>query len=223
VTPIELEAIRIDDPGAVSSRLPVVLRRRIPEDTALVFSSWLRSSRNGNAYANIGNEVLFYWLHRLIEEIWNDPSVAWVVACSPADPTQVYGWLCAQQATTLAGDLYIVHYLYVVKAYRRFGIGSRLLATFDARAELVREDSPVVITFVSDSGKQLLRAMGRGHLYNPFLIWGRVPIPKTPTPRRVAPPGPRLGRKRDQLSKSRRALTLGGFVPGGHGSGSEST
>ena len=214
MTPIELEAIRIDDQGAVSSRLPVVLRRRIPEDTALVLSNWLRSNRNGSAYANIPNEVYFYWEHRMIEEAWADPTVAWVVACSPTDPTQVYGWLCGQQATTLAGDMFVAHYLYVGKQYRRFGLASRLLATFDARDEAECSESPIVATHISDSGKQLLRAMNRTYVYNPYLFWARAPVPKARIPRRVAPPGPRLGRKRDELSKSRRETITGGFVPG---------
>lgn len=196
--------------------LPVTVRLKTADDMNRVFSDWLRSYRNAPGMASIPNEVYFYWAHRILESYWSDPTCTFLVACSPEDPRKIFGWLCGQRAESLAGDQVIVHYVYVPKLYRRMGLASRLLSTFDTRPLLKDTISgpmlggdmrPLVVTHRTDAGRELLRSRGVV-VYNPFLAWARAPALGPNPPKQVV-------RARDPMRASRQELAFGGFPKDG--------
>lgn len=191
--------------------LPVTVRLKTADDMNRVFSDWLRSYRNAPGMASIPNEVYFYWAHRILESFWSDPTCTFLVACSPEDPRKIFGWLCGQRAESLAGDQVIVHYLYVPKLYRRMGLGSRLLATFDTRplpfAGEARDMRPLVVTHRTDAGRELLRSRGTV-VYNPFLAWARAPALGSNPPKQVV-------KAKDPMRASRQELSFAGFAKTG--------
>lgn len=180
--------------------LPVSVRLKMPGDVARIFSDWLRSYRNAPGMSAIPNEVYFYWHHRILESLWADPTCVFVVACSPDDPNKIYGWLCGQRAESLAGDQVIVHYVYVAKLYRRMGLASRLLATFDTRPDAAT--APLVVTARTDAGRELLK--DRLTVFNPYLVWARAPALGSDPPKQVL-------KRKDPVAASRRELAFSGF------------
>lgn len=180
---------------------PIALRGKTDHDIARVFSDWLKSARSWPVFAQIPNETYFWNQHRVIEALWVDPTVLFVVACSPDDPTKIYGWLAGQRADTLAGDVPVVHFTYVSKLYRRMGVASVLLAAFDQRAD---KNLPLVVTSISPAGRELLG--NQPWIYNPFILWARTPLPGPG----VKVPAARTGR-RSKFKDSRRDVAVAGF------------
>jgi GNAT superfamily N-acetyltransferase len=181
---------------------PIALRAKTDHDLARIFKDWLQSARNAPGYAAVPNETYYWNHHRLIETLWIDPTALFVVACDPNDPTKIFGWLCGQRADTAGGgDAMIVHYVYVVKRYRRLGIASALLKAFDGREN---KTLPVVVTAISPAGRELL---GRSPwIFNPYILWARVPLPGGT----IKPPPPVTG-PRGKFWKSRNEIAKAGF------------
>jgi hypothetical protein len=205
-TVVDLDVLRIpDDPLVGSLKLPVVVRRPHEQDIPFVFDGWLRSYRSAKSVCQVPNETYYFWHHRLVEGFWFDRTCTWLVACNPTTPTQVFGFLCGQMAETLAGNQPVLHYCYVAKNFRRWGLASRLAATFGAAAGVV------TVTHQTDASKAWFKAIGVAPLYNPYLAFGRSPVPQ---PQLKGYGGRRSRRHRDPVVTSRRALTAGGYVPG---------
>lgn len=173
------------------------LRIASPGDHASIFSDWLRSARSAATYRGIPSVVYFYWGHLMVEALLADVGVTWLVACASDDPTKIYGWLCGQRADAASGDQAIVHYVYVKKLYRRVGIASRLMAALESNATVL------VATSMSESGKALLH--DRTHIFNPFLLFTRVPAH-----------APKYG-KNHPINVSRRNVAEAGFDPAAEG------
>lgn len=181
---------------------PIALRAKTDHDIARVFSDWLKSARNAPVFAQIPNETYYWNQHRVVEALWVDPTVLFVIACDPKDPTKIYGWLAGQRADTLAGDVPVVHYTYVSKLYRRLGVATALLGAFDQHAD---KTLPVVVTAVSPAGRELLGE--RTWIYNPFIVWARTPLPGPG----VKVPTARTG-MRSKFKDSRRGTAVAGFA-----------
>lgn len=206
ITPQLLERLRLPDPTVGTSPLPVLLRRKHTHDVARVARDWLKSLRGAPQYANITNEVYYFWQHSLVEGAWVDPTCGWIVACNPADPDQIYGWLCGQRAQTLSGDMALLHYVYVAKPYRRVGLCSRLLLAFDGR---IRDAGATVVTTAqTPAWKVVAERLGVAYLYNPYLLWGRAAVPRPDLKYRS------VKRRMDPLKRARKELVRGGYVPG---------
>ncbi|HEX9052278.1 MAG TPA: GNAT family N-acetyltransferase [Anaeromyxobacter sp.] len=118
---------------AVASReFPVVIRHAEPSDVAVVSETWLESYRNDSP-----------WAHRLTDRVFfahHQPAVAELlsrscalVACDPQDERVVYGAVVWEPLTPEGPAL---HWVYVRKALRRFGIARRLLAATDLPPDL---------------------------------------------------------------------------------------
>ena len=193
----ELEQLRIEAAAPTEPRasLPVIVRRKHPNDLAFVARSWLKSLRPSKPYADVSGEVFFYWHHQLVEGLWADPTAAWLMAVDPVDPDRIYGWLCGQKAESLAGTLPVVHYVYVAKAFRRFGLACRLMTTLIPE---VSAAAVVVATAHTPPGAGVVKRLGAQVMYNPYLLWGRaaVPHPEFKAPNMRARNDPRVHSRR---------------------------
>lgn len=178
---------------------PITVRLRTKGDLERIFSDWLRSYRKEGGMG-ISNEVYFYWHHRVVESYWVDRSATWLVCCDTSDTSKIYGWLCGHVADSAAGDQRLLHYVYVPKLYRRLGVASRLVATFDQRQD--RKDQAIVTTAQTAPGKLLVASLYAVNVYNPYFAWGRAPVL---VPGRV--PAAVLKAK-DPIAASRKALLV---------------
>lgn len=163
---------------------PIAMRNKHDQDIPKIFRDWLKSYRaKGPGCATIPNEVYYWWQHRLIEVLWADPTVGWAIACDRQDPFKIYGWLCYQRAESAEGDIPVFHYVYVNKIFRRLGVATALLNAADGRPD---KTLPIAVTSITPAGRELMDK--RPFVYNPYLLWARVPAPGPSRGTKIAGP-----------------------------------
>jgi len=202
---LDLERLRVPTVGA--TRLPVVVRRQDEQDIPVCFDGWLRSYRDSRFASRVSSEQYWFFHHQLIEGLWIDPTCAWLIACNPEHPGQVFGFVCGQRAETLSGSALVVHYTWVKRDFRRFGLATRLLATLDTR----EVPGAIVSTHDTAMGREWLKGAGIANVYNPYLVLARAPVPR---PELRGRNGRQMRRQTDALITHRRNTTRGGYVPG---------
>lgn len=119
----------------------VVYRAPTPADTSFIFNSWLKSFRSNSEWARAMPPAIYFDNHkRVVDRLLKECGV--LVAANPEDPEQIFGY-AVYQAT--AGNVTILHWLYVKHTYRRLGIGGEIFRTV---RELTRHkpELPVVGT-----------------------------------------------------------------------------
>lgn len=152
------------------------LRAMIDSDRAMIASSWLKNFRPASPEVS----PLVYANHqsRLIDRLIERNSA--VVACSPQDGNHIYGWICG--AVYMMTDP-VIHYVYVKRAMREFGIGKRLVA------EMTKGGARPLFTHLPPVGRkdklgapdgfqtreELLEALAPGAIYCPYLLWDGKP------------------------------------------------
>jgi hypothetical protein len=92
------------------------IRDVAPEDLPFIFNSWLKSYRNGGIPKFVDNTIYFSEHHKLIERLLQRATTK--VACSPTDPTNIYGYICYERID----GVYVLHYAYVKHTFRNLGI-----------------------------------------------------------------------------------------------------
>lgn len=111
------------------SELPVLLRPLAEGDVNFVLNSWLKSYED-SGWTKVAGKA--YWKGHRIAILRLIRSAHVVIACDPEDHDTILGWACTNGR--------YVHYVYVKRAFRRYGLAKRLLA------DHVKMLSPVVYT-----------------------------------------------------------------------------
>jgi GNAT superfamily N-acetyltransferase len=152
------------------SKLKFAVRAPTAEDTALIFSTWLKSCAESPQYRHIGRDLYFAVQHGIIESYIADAACAWLIAHDPENPRFVYGYLCGQVLTRASESVSpTIHFVYVKKTFRRLGVASELVTLMGA----TKHAAPITTTW-TPRGEQLLSAMEIKANYNPWLQWGRA-------------------------------------------------
>ena len=143
--------------------LPVEIRRARKADIPFITSSWLKSNRYGYMVQSVPNTVYYHQHHKVLEQII--PRSVVLVACNHEDPDQILGWMCAEVVDTAM----VVHYVYVKKSFRRFGLAKRLI---DTMAKV--EDPPAFMA--THSNRDIRDTLERHNvIYNPYLLFAKLP------------------------------------------------
>ena len=126
-------------------------------DKEFITSTWLRSNRDNSKIAkSIPKSVYFTETDKLINKILDESRI--IVACNPKDPAHIFGYLVYQP---LDNDT-VIHYLYVKKAFRGYGIAKAMFAEF----------TPTQKVFYTHEPKNLdLLIRYQTAIFNPFLFW----------------------------------------------------
>lgn len=135
----------------------VALRTVQPDDVDLIYDSWLHSGRTDRG-PPVDKAIYFHGQRQVIGELLKRSPV--IIACEPAVPAHVLGWVCFE----LRAGLLVLHYIYVKKAFRRMGI-----ATLMMRDMLAHPDASKGLTYShwTPAAKPLMK---RFHgVYNPYL------------------------------------------------------
>lgn len=90
----------------------VLLRPMVAGDINLVSNSWLKNNRKAWSSRGIRDDIYYGNHHKVLEKLIRRSAV--MVACSPADPSIVYGWLCGE----FVANHLVLHYVYVKDAYK---------------------------------------------------------------------------------------------------------
>lgn len=155
---------------------PLVLRRPVLDDVPFLTNSWLRSYRDsGAAIRHVPNDVYHLLHHRIIERLWRDEQVTWLVACYPQDTSFIYGWLCGEN--TDAGP--VLHYVYVRRSMRKFGVATHLVNTF------ADGHDRGFMTHLTRGWEGLVSTLPTEFDYNPYFLYQEFRLPFTKKPGKV--------------------------------------
>ena len=105
---------------ATTSTPDYVTRGPTPTDLDFIVSSWLKSYRNSD-FANYIPNTLYYQYHKaIVMDLLKRSLVSMVV--DPEDQDHVYGYIVYE-----AGEMFILHYMYIKSAFRNFGLAKSIL------------------------------------------------------------------------------------------------
>ena len=127
------------------------LRAATKDDTAFVFSSWLKSYRNGPAVRLMNNEDYFRCQAEIITQVLAK-SVT-LLACDPEDTSVIWGFVVFDEDDC--------HYIYVKHLLRGHGIASLL---WDAAGH------PHNATHMTIAAEKYLQTHPNTVAFNPFSI-----------------------------------------------------
>ena len=127
------------------------MRTADESDIKFIYSSWLKSFRRSPFAAQISNALYFDGQHKRITHILAKPETNVICVCNPEDASQIYGWICAE----IGGPITVVHYVYVKRTYRGFGIGKGLIESLGSKNFIFTHDTGFAQKF--------------GGVYSPYL------------------------------------------------------
>lgn len=158
--------------------LKVLLRPMRREDIPLVTNSWMKNARKCYAYKGCPSAVYDKQHHRIIARLI--PRCVMIIACNERDPSEIYGWTCAE----VIDNFLVVHYVWVRERLKSrhdlnqegrkgFGVGTMMLQPLLKHPHL----RGLVYTEETQAGKywlQHLHETGRLQwepVYNPFQLY----------------------------------------------------
>ena len=109
---------------STAAKPPITIRQATEADIPFVFNSWLKSYRTSQFASPIDNTIFFSEHHKVIERILRYYDVR--IACSPEDPDQIHGFICAGYTD----GIFTLHYIYVKHPFRRLGVAKELYDNF---------------------------------------------------------------------------------------------
>lgn len=105
--------------------LTVAVRPMRRGDEAFVFRSWLKACRRCERHRHLPSSVYYTDVHDQLERLMAAPVVGVALASSPADPSELFGFICVEQ---LAGEPRVLHFAYTKRDERRRGVFRQLAA-----------------------------------------------------------------------------------------------
>lgn len=142
----------------MSEKPAIKLRPATEADAPFIFNSWLKCYRHSKAALQIQNEIYFQGQHRLIEGLVH--RARFIIACNPADETQIYGYSCGETIE----DVTCVHFIYVKEPYRKLGLACTLLAALGHVP-----GTPYLYTHKTHAAEKLEKK--HAMVYHPFLAY----------------------------------------------------
>lgn len=143
------------------STLKIRLRPATQEDVPFIFSSWLKSYRNSLYARNITSTTYFSEHHKIIQNIVKKNPV--IIACNDADPSQVYGYICAGKTE----GIFTLHYIYIKQSFRTMGIAKSLMQSMGF-------DSNVASIYTHHTRTAERLAAKYNMLYHPYVLFNIV-------------------------------------------------
>lgn len=97
-------------------------------DVNFILNSWLRRYREAISARLVTDAVYYATQHKVIRAILAQPELRVLVACSPDDSSHIFGYAVGSDFSAYIPGLFIVHFVYVKAAFRRFGVAKALCA-----------------------------------------------------------------------------------------------
>lgn len=155
-----------------SHLLPITFRLHTKEDVGFCAKSFILNARQAPGMAPQLGDVIWPRLQFLFEALWVAPKMAWIVACDAQHPSYIHGYLVGERVGTVGGgDELVVHFIYVRRVSRRFGVARRLLERFDTRPN---KKKPIRYSLVTPVAREILRKRVGWGLFDPWYLWEHV-------------------------------------------------
>lgn len=99
----------------------VTIRPAKEADIPFIFSSWLKSYRESEFSRPMRNDTYYQEYHALIDSVIKKGMI--FCAVNKTDDEQIFGWICANLASSPA----TCHYIYTKMPYRGLGIADLMM------------------------------------------------------------------------------------------------
>lgn len=135
----------------------IIIRPAVDSDVPFFYSALLQSHFYSAHAARCIPADIYYSEHKRVLQSRFRNGAHLLVACLKEDPQVILGFMFYEQ--------HIIHYIYVKKDFRKFGIARRLL-------EFSEYPAPYVVThWTSDLTEVCIKYPNR-FIYNPYLLMG---------------------------------------------------
>lgn len=155
------------------------LRGMQESDRGMIASSWLKNYQPVATKAGLSLEMYCAEQPKLIDAllVFGDRPI---IAVSPQDTNHIYGWVVGRTSRG-EGDVPIIHYVYVKRALRGYGIGRALVevvargkpALYSHQPPLRRGREGKADGFATEA--ELVEALAPGSRFCPYLLWKGQP------------------------------------------------
>ncbi len=134
--------------------IDVEVRSYTKSDVPFIFATWLRAYRASEFARRVSSSVYFEEQHKVIERILKLSAV--LVAHPSGDKETILGYL------VIDFDVPKLHFVYVKKPFRRFGVARRLFCELQPLEKLL-------YTHSTEDAKFILK-MYPAAVYNPYAV-----------------------------------------------------
>lgn len=162
--------------GKPEPRLPFALRSATSLDFAMIASSWMKNYQTSRAAQAVDPAIYSEHQGRLVDRLVREFTP--LLAVNEAKPEEIHGWICGAGGWLRDGGSPwpVIHYLYVKRSYRKFGIGRTLAdaltggrPAFFTHLPPVREKDPEYFP----NAAALVAKLAPGSQFNPYKLWSR--------------------------------------------------
>jgi len=141
----------------MSKDVPILYRPLAEEDRSFIYSSWLKSYRNGTGCRNVDNSIYFFNHHKVVESLLQRAKT--IVCCNSDDPKVIYGYVVYEEVE----GSFVLHYVYVKNIYRKLGLAKKMLAE-------TKHDFNVLGCYTHQTGVGIAKEEKYNLLYHPYLL-----------------------------------------------------
>ena len=147
--------------------VPVCYREFREDDEGFVYNSWLKSFRDGSPWADkIPAQIYFANHKKVLAKLLKESGV--VIAANPECPDQIFGYGVYQPT---AGNVTVLHYIYVKHSYRKLGVGADILRMIQRLSDHDMQ-LPMAATHITSGNWETLRVKWN-LIYNPYVLGAR--------------------------------------------------
>lgn len=110
------------------------IRPATAEDFGMIVSSWVKNYGRSKTATALDQAVYFREQTRLVDALIRRCTT--IIAADVADSSHIYGWACGElqdgegHSVSQTNVEVVLHYVYVKRTFRRFGIGKALVDRF---------------------------------------------------------------------------------------------
>jgi hypothetical protein len=136
----------------------IAVRPSRDSDKPFIYDFWLDSFRLAHAAGPIPMRMYRHVYMQALDDLLARPGVEVLVACSPTDDDQVFGFLCFERRT-----IPVVHYAYVKQVFRRERVATVLMT-----AAGIPTGRPFVYTYKSPMAAKIAEHW-TGAMFDPLV------------------------------------------------------
>ena len=137
--------------------LPVRIRAAGEDDSAFIYSTWLKSYAGHNK--NVPKRIIWEYEDEKVRELLSSAITLVAVGDSVDSSGDIYSFMCGERFPSGL----VVHYCYTKAPFRKFGIAKALLETFE-----YKQGELLTLSYRPYIAKDL-RRRGYNLLFNPYL------------------------------------------------------
>ena len=138
---------------------PVSMRGYNDQDLNFILQSWLLGDKKQGRYFGTRTTLYFKEREKEIRKLLLRAGA--LVIYPKASPSTIIGWMCAETFDLGGATEAVVHFMYVKKEFRRFGIGSAMYKELTKQTSLVPWSSTPLVRSFDMPGKAIFEDLDK--------------------------------------------------------------